>query len=564
MAFDIANACAGTFTAITVADAFLKTGAVRRALIVSGEYITHLTRTAQKEITDFLDPRIACLTLGDSGVAIVLERARGEGVGFQELDLYTLGKYSDLCIAKATDRPHGGAIMLTDSIQGAALSIQQAVGHSLRTLDRCGWSADSLDQIIMHQTSETTLDGAVGQINRRFGRTICDRRNTMYDLAEWGNTATNTHFIALRDAIESGVIKPGSRVLFGISGSGQTVGTALYTFDDLPERIRHPRQRKESSRPRSSPTGPEAVTPRVRIESLGTIAHDGALPRDSLALGRQAGERCLNASRHRREEVGLIIHSGVYRNDFLSEPAVAAITAGALEINHDGNPAAGRPRQTLAFDLMNGGVGSLSACHVATQMIRAGKTVSALIVAAEIENNADVGPEHWVGLVEMGSALLLEPTSSPEGFGRFVFRSFPAHGDDVTAHTIVRDGAAALHYMRSPAYERHLIEGIQAAVAELLSLEGLPIDTIARVFPPHRSRSFVVELSRALRLPPDRFVFLPDESRDYFTSSLAATLEAAHATGLVQPGDIGLLIAAGAGVQIGCATYHFGEGICGQ
>ena len=36
-----------------MADAFLKTGA-RRRLIVSGEYITHLTRTAQKEINGFL------------------------------------------------------------------------------------------------------------------------------------------------------------------------------------------------------------------------------------------------------------------------------------------------------------------------------------------------------------------------------------------------------------------------------------------------------------------------------------------------------------------------------
>jgi 3-oxoacyl-[acyl-carrier-protein] synthase III len=205
----------------------------------------------------------------------------------------------------------------------------------------------------------------------------------------------------------------------------------------------------------------------------------------------------------------------------------------------------------------------LNACHVAAQMIRAGKATNALILAAEIENNADLGPEQLVGLMEIGSALLLEPTSSPEGFGRFVFRSFPAHGDDVTAHTVVRDGAAALRYVQSPAYERHLIRGIHAAVAQLLSLECLPIDTVARVFPPHRSHSFVAELSRALGLPLDRFVFLPDESRDYFTSSLAATLEAAYANGLVRPGDIGLLIAAGAGVQIGCVTYHFGTGTPG-
>jgi amino acid adenylation domain-containing protein len=667
IAFDISNACAGTFTAITIADAFFKTGAARRALIVSGEYITHLTRTAQKEITNFLDPRIACLTLGDSGVAIVLERGRAAGVGFQELDLYSLGKYSNLCVAKATDRSHGGAIMLTDSIQGASVAIQQVAGHSLRALDRRGWPADSLDQIIMHQTSETTLDGAMAQINRSLRRTVCDRRNTFYDLAERGNTATNSHFVALRDAIDAGLIRPGSRVLFGISGSGQTVGTALYTFDDLPERIRSPRKNYaptslnapspqwgegarragegaaiEPSRPANSdrllesrlqavpgpgkagtptcaPLGatppspplslwerspqdvggegkgagarttgegavadanqarpaversnghrqaelpsdqPEVVTPRVRIESLGTMIHDPAQPRDSLALVRQAAEHCLSASRYRREEIGLIIHSGVYRNDFLSEPAVAAIAAGALQINEDCNSADAPARQTLAFDVMNSGVGSLNACHVATQMIRAGKAERALVIAAEIENNADLGPEHHVGLMEMGSALLLDSTTGPEGFGQFVFRSFPAHGDDVTAHTVVREGAATLDYQQSPAYERHLIEGIQSTTAELLSLEGLAIDAVARVFPPHRSTSFVSELARALGLPLDRFVVLPDQNRDYRTSSLAATLESAQADGQVRPGDIGLLIAAGAGVQIGCATYRFGH-----
>src|SRR5208282_2172652 len=53
--FDISNACAGIFTGIYVADSFLKSGAADRVMVVSGEYITHLTKTAQKEIQDFLD-----------------------------------------------------------------------------------------------------------------------------------------------------------------------------------------------------------------------------------------------------------------------------------------------------------------------------------------------------------------------------------------------------------------------------------------------------------------------------------------------------------------------------
>ena len=67
IAFDISNACAGMFTGISVADAYLKTGLVHRAMVVSGEYITHLTETAQKEIEGPMDSRLACLTLGDAG-----------------------------------------------------------------------------------------------------------------------------------------------------------------------------------------------------------------------------------------------------------------------------------------------------------------------------------------------------------------------------------------------------------------------------------------------------------------------------------------------------------------
>jgi 3-oxoacyl-[acyl-carrier-protein] synthase III len=206
---------------------------------------------------------------------------------------------------------------------------------------------------------------------------------------------------------------------------------------------------------------------------------------------------------------------------------------------------------------MNGGVGTLNACHVAIQMIRAGRTDNALILAAEIENNAALGPEHLVGLRETGSALVLAPSSGREGFGRFVFRADPAHSDERVAHTIMHQGAAALRHEQAPGYEGHLIAAVGAAVAELLKLEGLALDAVTRVFPPHRSGAFVAALARALGLPLERFALLPDEDRDYSTSSLAATLEAAREAALVGPGDIGLLIAAGSGIYAGCALYYF-------
>ena len=121
LAFDVTNACAGTFTALHLVDVLLRRGAIRRALVVSGEYITHLTLAAQREIEGFMDPRLACLTLGDSGVAMILEQAPSATVGFQEIDLYTLGKYHNLCVAKASAHPEGGAALRKAGREGCSV-----------------------------------------------------------------------------------------------------------------------------------------------------------------------------------------------------------------------------------------------------------------------------------------------------------------------------------------------------------------------------------------------------------------------------------------------------------
>src|SRR5271166_3087414 len=109
------------FTGITVADAFLQTGLARSALVVSGEYISHLTETAQREIEGPMDPRLACLTLGDAGAAVILERGPNNRVGFHDIDMTTVSRYSKLCIAKVTDGPHGGAIMVADFVTQTAV-----------------------------------------------------------------------------------------------------------------------------------------------------------------------------------------------------------------------------------------------------------------------------------------------------------------------------------------------------------------------------------------------------------------------------------------------------------
>ncbi|MGO9350966.1 MAG: amino acid adenylation domain-containing protein [Mycobacterium sp.] len=555
LAFDISNACAGMFTGITVADAFLQTGLIRSALVVSGEYISHLTETAQMEIEGPMDPRLACLTLGDAGAAVVLERGPNNRVGFHDIDMATLSRYSKLCIAKATEGPHGGAIMLTDSVTQTAIAVKHAVLYVAAVMQRHGWRPETLDHLVMHQTSEASLNDAVVAINRMFGPGAAHRGNTIYNVAERGNTASTTHFVALSDYILSNRINSGDNVVFGITGSGQTVGAALYTFDDLPDRMRRGASGQHSRSTRTDSYRKEApAKPRVRIDSVGIASVGQSARPSSIQLAVRAATACLDRSSLDRAALGLIIHAGIYRDDFLSEPAVAALVAGELGINDDVQSADGP--KTLAFDVLNGAVGFLNACHVAAAMIGAGKTEHAMVVAAEIENNTPESGEPLNGINQTGSAILLSRSDGTEGFGRFIFQYHPEYGGALATYTQQRDGRTWLQVDRDPNLAALYLSCIPAAAKELLTLEGLDASDIAVVLPPYLPPAALDELAAQIGIPRSRFVDLAVDT-DPFTSSLPYGLEHARRHGLARPGDIALILAVGSGVQVGCTTYRF-------
>ncbi len=485
VAFDLSNACAGTFTAILLADTLLRQGVVRRVLIVSGEYITHLMRTAQQEIAGFMDPRLPCLTLGDSGVALLLGRAPTADVGFQEVELYTLGKYHDLCVAKLSAVPGSGPVMHTDSVTSTVVTIKQAVGHAAEMLRRRRWDLDTVKGLVIHQTSETTLDGAVQEINRALGQPFCHRGNTLYNVAERGNTATNTHFLAVYEAIQAGRFAAGERLVFAVSGSGQTVGTALYTFDDLPERLRQPPRPREAAPARpAEPLRHFHCQRRVRLESIATVDRSADGPAETIDLVRRAGEACLERSARPRDEIDVVIHTGVYRSEFLAEPSVASIAAGELAINHDDKQLG--ERRTLAFDVLNGAGGTLTACLLSAELMAARKFSRALVIASEVEPCRELRPEGHAARAEAASALVLEESGGSEGFAAFGFRAFPEHLDAIVSATGVHEDKPAVFHHRDAALEDREVECVCRVVREFLARESLSPADVGLLVPPQR------------------------------------------------------------------------------
>lgn len=560
--FDINNACAGMFTGVSVAQDFLKTGLVRNALVFSGEYISHITETAQQEIEGAMDPRLACLTVGDAGAAAVLELGAGDRVGFHDLDLATYSEFAKLCIAKATEGPHGGAIMVTDSVTQTAIAVKHSVPYVAAVMQRHGWRPETADQLLMHQTSEASINDAILTINRVFGAGAASRANTICNLAERGNTATTTHFVALYDYINAGRINSGDNVVLSITGSGQTIGTGLYTFDDLPDRMRRAGngQAGQPARGTRSRRRELPATPRVRIEGIGIAVPDlgaaGPQP-SSIQFAVDAAAACLDDSGVERTEVGLVIHTGIYRDDFLSEPAVATLVAGEVGINAE--PESADAPKTFAFDILNGAVGFLNGCHVAAGMIGAGRTGHAMVLASEVENNTPASGYPRAGITETGSAIMLSPSAGPEGFGRFVFAHHPEYRGALRTYTQERDGRMWLRVDRDPNLAAIYVSCLPSAVKELLTLESLEPEDISLVFPPYLPGTALDELAAGIGVDRSRFVDLAAQgcTSDPFTSTLPYQIADARQRGLTKPGDVALIMAVGSGVEVGCTTYRF-------
>jgi 3-oxoacyl-[acyl-carrier-protein] synthase III len=149
-----------------------------------------------------------------------------------------------------------------------------------------------------------------------------------------------------------------------------------------------------------------------------------------------------------------------------------------------------------------------------------------MIVAAENENNAGLFPDKLVGIRETASAIILDSDpSNDKGFSGFQFsyhlESLPAY----TTNFMTGEPQPHLHIEKDVNLEARYIACIIPAVQELMKREGLDGNRIDKVFPPQISGKFITGLSEALNFPVEKFVDIVGEGADYFTSSLAYTLE---------------------------------------
>jgi 3-oxoacyl-[acyl-carrier-protein] synthase-3 len=214
-AFDVQAVCSGFVYALTVADAMIKSGSARKALVIGSEVFSR--------ILDFKD-RTTCVLFGDGAGAVVLEASDTPGIVASEL--HADGRYVDILCVPGT--VSGGAVlgdpllkMDGPGVFKLAVGVLEKVATSV--LGKAGREAGEIDWLIPHQANIRIMQGTAKKLRLPLDKLIVT-------VDEHGNTSAASIPLALDDAVRSGRIARGDTLMLEGVGGGFTWGAVLVDY----------------------------------------------------------------------------------------------------------------------------------------------------------------------------------------------------------------------------------------------------------------------------------------------------------------------------------------------
>ena len=216
MAFDLQAVCSGFIYGLSVADALIHGGQVRRALLIGAETLTR--------ILDWQD-RSTCVLFGDGAGAVVLEAAEGAGTVTDRGVLHT--------VARAEGRHRAllhtdGGPSTTGTVGKLRMQGREVFRHAVtriaeamrEVMDAAGVSAEDIDLFVPHQANVRILEATAKKLG-------IPPEKVMLTIEEQGNTSAASIPLALDAAVRQGRAREGDLLLLEAMGGGFTWGASL-------------------------------------------------------------------------------------------------------------------------------------------------------------------------------------------------------------------------------------------------------------------------------------------------------------------------------------------------
>ncbi len=218
-AMDIVAACSGFLYGLTLADAMIRTGQSRYALVIGAEILT--------QYVDYTD-RGTCILFGDGAGAAVLGPVEGDQ-GILAARIRSDGRYLEQLFSPGggTRRPASAETLAAGDhyfkMKGNELfkvAVRSMSEISNEVLEEAGQRAEDVSLFIPHQANQRITDAVASKLKVEEARVYSN-------IAMHGNTSSASIPIALDECVEAGRIKKGDLVLLASFGGGVTWGGVL-------------------------------------------------------------------------------------------------------------------------------------------------------------------------------------------------------------------------------------------------------------------------------------------------------------------------------------------------
>ncbi len=218
--FDIQAACSGFLYCLSIADQYIRSGAVKNAVIVGVETLS--------TVMNWKD-RSTVVLFGDGAGAAVLQRTEGT-----DHAVLTTKLRSDGTCAKLLTIPHGGSRVPPYSPEYRAsqhkilMSGSEVFKIAVRSMVECGrdvlkennFSVEDIDYFFFHQANIRIIESCMKLLH-------VPPEKTWTNVGKYGNTSAATLPVCLDEAWRNGAVKPGDLILMAAFGGGLTWGSSL-------------------------------------------------------------------------------------------------------------------------------------------------------------------------------------------------------------------------------------------------------------------------------------------------------------------------------------------------
>lgn len=213
-AFDVAAVCSGFLYALGTADAMIRAGMAKRAIVIGAETFSR--------ILDWED-RGTCVLFGDGAGAFVIEArdVPADGPGLIATRLHAEGAHCDLLYVDGGPSTTGevGKLRMKgrEVFRHAVANLAEVLGEVLAD---AGMVAGDIDWVVPHQANARILDATA----RKLGLSM---EQVVVTVDRHANTSAASVPLAYDVARKDGRIKDGDLVMLEAMGGGFTWGACL-------------------------------------------------------------------------------------------------------------------------------------------------------------------------------------------------------------------------------------------------------------------------------------------------------------------------------------------------